>query len=236
VPFLRGHIFALDETNGFTARLDDSLQPVASMASGSDGAALTNGWAAIEGLLAEPGERARYLAADRLAAILACSFARAELTYLYWSHRDHGEDGLAESLQDVRADSNASLALLEAALTAGADIAPGSASDEAALARVTQLRADPQAALGRIRAYLTEALRRLYVQRNQVMHAASISSETMRATLRTTPPLVGAGIDRILAAHVLGQQPNALALTARAEVELRLVGTPGALALGRLLG
>src|SRR5690606_10722964 len=50
--------------------------------------AIAGGWGAIEGLLSDPGNRAS--AADNLAALVACSLPRAELTRLSYSAQSHG--------------------------------------------------------------------------------------------------------------------------------------------------
>lgn len=95
---------------------------------------------------------------------------------------------------------------------------------------------DPAAHLSRIRSYVTESLRRLYNQRNTIVHAGSLRSVVLPATVRTSLSLVGAGLDRIV--HTLLQTNGELAplsLVARAETELRLVGQAGGRDLGSLL-
>lgn len=87
-----------------------------------------------------------------------------------------------------------------------------------------------------IRSYVTESLRRLYNQRNTIVHAGSLRSAVLPATVRTSLSLVGAGLDRIV--HTLLQTNGQLAplsLVARAETELRLVGQVGGRDLGSLL-
>lgn len=83
---------------------------------------------------------------------------------------------------------------------------------------------------------MTESLRRLYNQRNTVAHSGSLRSAAIGATTRTALSLVGAGLDRIVHAQLEAHGELApLSLVARAEIELRLVGTPGGRSLSSLL-
>jgi hypothetical protein len=68
--------------------VDAAIELLAHLDESSPPAAIAGGWGAIEGLLADPGDRAT--AADNLAALVACSFPRAELTAL--SYRVEDED------------------------------------------------------------------------------------------------------------------------------------------------
>ena len=95
---------------------------------------------------------------------------------------------------------------------------------------------DRDSELTTIRRYVTESLRRLYNQRNIIAHSGSLRSVTLEATLRTSLPLVGAGLDRIVHAQLeSGGELKPLALVARAETELRMVGSPGERDLASLL-
>jgi len=67
------------------------------------------------------------------------------------------------------------------------------------------------------------------------MHAGSFQSVTIRATLRTAPRLVASGIDRIVDARLSGRRVEPLALAARAEAELGLLGTDASRPLSDLL-
>ncbi len=96
--------------------------------------------------------------------------------------------------------------------------------------------ADPAGELGRIHNYVTESLRRLYNQRNMISHSGSFRSIALSATSRTAFTLVGAGLDRIVHAQLeSGGELSPLGLVARAETELRLVGTDGGRNLSSLL-
>lgn len=224
---------ALYEIKPYSASrvIDDALELVAAMETGPPGAAISGGWAAIEGLLAPPGEMGPH-AADRLASLTVCSYPRAELTRL--SYQAQPDEPLASSLQ--QAGSNHERAsLVEAWIAEGNPLRLEGASDLAAERRMRLLINDPQPVLARVRQYMSETFRRLYNQRNIVMHAGSLASVAMRATLRTAPPLVGAGLDRLVHASLETPSVEPLALVARAEIELDLVGTPAGRRLADLL-
>jgi hypothetical protein len=95
--------------------------------------------------------------------------------------------------------------------------------------------AAPEVKLPNVRRYVAETFRRLYTQRNLIMHGGSFRSVTLRATLRTAPKLVAAGIDRVLDARLNEARTTPLALAARAQAELSLLGTPAARELCDLL-
>jgi hypothetical protein len=105
----QSRIYAPLDWNEMALRIDDALQLVQPMEAGPRPAAIGGGWAAIESLLTEAQEPEN-LASRRLAAIVACSFPRAELTTLAFTHADIANDGLAQVLQ--REDDNLTRARL----------------------------------------------------------------------------------------------------------------------------
>jgi hypothetical protein len=233
----QGAVFDVDP--GDSRQLDDALELAAYLETGSAGAAITGGWAAVEGLLLHPGERGHVVAADRLANIVACSVGRAELTPLAFAHEKHGDDDLASRLRDMDATSSnyERVRLVERHLRSESALIVASASDSAALDRVRAILSNPQDELSRITHYVQDTFRRLYNQRNLVMHGGSFRSLALTATLRTAPPLVGAGLDRIVHAQLGAERSSSpLALSARAETELGLLDTPGASLIVDLLG
>ena len=206
---------------------DDALELASYMQSPSAGSAIIGGWSAIEGLMIRPGEGQHYLAADRLAALVACSLPRAELTPLAYKHMQSADDGLADQLHE--AETNYVMVQFVANhLNSGKRLALSDGSDIAAQNRIISILEDPSGELKRIRQYVTESLRRLYNQRNLIAHSGSFRSATLKATVRTSFSLVGAGLDRIVHAQLRSDQPlSPLHLVARAETELRMVGGPG---------
>ena len=190
-------------------------------------AAVIGAWSAVEALLIRPTERRKHHAADRLAALVACSLPRAELTPLAYRHIDAANDQLAAAIR--AADTNyAKVRHVEEHLRSGGRLALTDGSEIAAQDRIVAILHDPAGNLERIRGYVAESLRRLYNQRNQIAHSGSLRSAVLTATARTSFALVGAGLDRIVHAQLLADDPSTpLQLVARAETELSLVGTPG---------
>ena len=229
----QGAIYRFDGV--FTPELDDALELASYMASSSAGAAISGGWAAIEGLLIRPGETGHHQAADRLAALIACSFPRAEMTPLAYAHTENSSDALSHALQRSRSNYER-VCLLEVHLRQGKPLALVQGSDVAAVERVSAILIEPAESLRRIRRYVTESLRRLYNQRNVIAHSGSFRSRALNATARTAFFLLGAGLDRIVHAQVSdAASVSPLDLVARAETELRLIGTQGGRLLSSLL-
>jgi hypothetical protein len=107
----------------------------------------------------------------------------------------------------------------------GEEIPVTEPSDRAALRRMELLVATPKKTLQLVSEYVLDAIRRLYRQRNLVMHGGRTERESvaLRAALRTAAPLVGAAFDRIAHAwFVYGMSP--LELVARTELQMARVG------------
>lgn len=210
-------------------RLDDALELAAPLNDGPPAPAVSGAWAAIESLLYHPGDRAdpdagRALAADRMAALVACSWPRAELTTLSYRHRPQEPDDLSRAL--AQSSTNADRCkLVVQALSSGATPALASPSDVAAYQRMSKVSANPFKELGDVRTVFAGVFRRLYRQRNIVAHGGTTAAVALDAALRTAAPLLGAGLDRLVhAALTLGVEP--LDLAARAENSLTLVSDP----------
>lgn len=218
-------LFDVAEYNISTA-LDDALELAATLESGAPGAAISGGWAAIEGLLSYADVRGdAHKAADRLAALVACSYPRAELTTL--SYRHDGDGDLSQELE-VAEDNQARCLLVEEWLKRGQPLSLSSSADRAAARRMKSLVDDPSVLI-KVRDYVTQTLRRLFNQRNLVMHSGRFGHVALEATLRTAPPLVGAGLDRVVHASLeSGGEVDARTLAARAENELNLLRGGGA--------
>ncbi len=220
---------------GLPPATNDALELVSYAESPTASAAITGAWFAIEALLIRAKERKHHLAADRLAALVACSLPRAELTHLAYQHRGSTSDSLKRSLADTLS-THAKALLVERHLMVGKRLSLSESSDLAAQDRIIAILHKPMSELARIKEYLTDSLRRLYNQRNTIAHAGSLRSSALHATTRTSLSLVGAGLDRIVNAQLEADgELEPLALVARAEVELGLVGSPGGRALSSLL-
>lgn len=219
---------------GLGQQASSALELLAALETSTPGTALASGWAAIETLLSR-SSAANVSAADDLALLVACSFPRAELTTLSYRYADAHDDAITEQLEAAHSNRDRAAAFADAVMAGTTQLPPG-LSDAAALARMTELLNTPLQTLDRIRGYVSEAFRRLYRQRNLVLHAGTIESVALRPVLRTVPPLVGAGIDRIVHAALATPPQSAADLVARASAEITLVGTPSGVHVVDLLG
>jgi hypothetical protein len=114
--------------------------------------------------------------------------------------------------------------LIASDISAGMPLLLSNDADRAAFERMKKLLADPHTVMKDIESYATGAFRRLYRQRNLVLHGGKTDGVALRASLRTAAPLVGAGMDRIAHAwYVDGLSP--LELAARARISLDTVGS-----------
>jgi hypothetical protein len=209
-----------------------AIELLSHLQSSSPGAAVAGGWAAIEALLSEPDDRAN--AADRLAMLVACSFPRAELTALSYVLERRCAT-LTPLLSDVRENSRRCDIVADNLGQVIASPDALGASDRAAVARMSAVLKNPHDALCDIRDHAIVAFRRLYRQRNLVLHWGRTDAVALRASLRTAAPLVGAGIDRIIHAYYVDRL-SPLQLVARAKMALATVGTLAGPPCTRLLG
>ncbi|WP_444950097.1 hypothetical protein [Micromonospora ureilytica] len=224
-----GHLYQVDKQRTL---IDDALELAAPVNRGVLGPAVAGAWAAVESLLSHPDDpteeerSGKAVAADRLAAIIACSWPRAELTALAHRHQPETPDALAEMLSTCTTNRERASAVA-AALTAGntLDLADRFRRDAdiAAVHRMRRVVANPKGELGTAATVFRIAMRRLYRTRNIVLHGGSTRGVALKAALRVAAPLVGAGLDRITHATLVeGLAP--LDLAARAEVGLKLAG------------
>ncbi|MEU6715459.1 hypothetical protein ABZ897_28680 [Nonomuraea sp. NPDC046802] len=208
--------------------IDEALEIASALNHGPLAPAIAGGWAALESLLNEgrdPEER-KVMAAIRAAALVTCSWPRAEFTALSYRIREDPGDDLPQRL--AACGSNRERAVLVAAELEKRDALPivrswRTANDLAAVFRMHELLSDRRAVLNRVHWCMEVSFRRLYRCRNIVLHGGSTGGVALDATLRVTAPLVGAALDRLVHAHlVTGVAP--LTLAARAETALRMIG------------
>lgn len=181
--------------------IDPAIELLAPLQSGTTTTAIAGGWAAIESLLGEPKNK-RADPAERLAAIVACSFPRAELTDLAYALRNSGgqlANGLATAVENKD-----KAALVAQSILDGSCPIPEAWTERAAIDRMRELLTNPQRTLCTIRDHIQDAFSRLYRQRNLVLHAGKTRAVALRSTLRGATPLVGAGLDRISHARFVG--------------------------------
>lgn len=223
------------------SRIDDALELAAPLTGSSPSSAVAGAWAALESLLfcdtdEADREEGRAVAADRAAATIAAGWPRAELTALSYDKEVLAADArLQRELNRAGAQNQERVRILVGWLSSrplAPDAAPNTA---AAIERMCELIDRPYATLGRVNGYLRGALRRLYRQRNIVLHGGSMRSVALRASLRTAGPLVGASLDRI--AHGYTSCDVApLDLASRAQLAIKLSGDRDGWGLHEMLG
>ncbi len=224
--FREDRIFSIDASQS----VDAALELLAHLEGSSPPAAIAGGWAAIEGLLADPNDRAT--AANNLATLVTCSFPRAELTALsYRAQRAHPEQ--CRELEGAQTNRERSRILAKMIVDGCMPEMPGVA-DQAAVARLKKLLANPGPELQTIREAIGESFHRLYRQRNLILHGARLDSVALTASLRTVTKLAGAGMDRITHGHYV-QKLRPLELVAKANLALALVNSDSPLGCVDLL-
>lgn len=235
-----GHLYQVD---GQRTLIDDALELAAPVNRGVLGPAVAGAWAAVESLLSHPDDpteeerSGKAVAADRLAAIIACSWPRAELTALAHRHQPEAPDALADALAACKTNRDRASAVA-AALAAGNMLKVADRfrrdADVAASHRMRRVVTNPKGELATAVTVFRIAMRRLYRTRNIVLHGGSTQGVALKAALRIAAPLVGAGLDRITHA-TLAEGLTPLDLAARAEVGLKLVGGETGLSVVDLL-
>ena len=222
-------IHALDRENSLYRKADDdrinaALELIDPLDRGSPGTAVSGGWAAIEALLLGPGDSGdRGVAGDRMASFVACSFPRAELTTLAYAHRKACDDELASSIADAATNRDRATLVGDAILN-GTPLQLTSDTDRLAEQRLKKILQEPRVALLDIEQHAKHTLRRLYRQRNLVLHWGRTNAVGLRAALRTAAPLVGAGMDRVVHAS-FAANTSPLELAARARLRLEVLGS-----------
>ncbi|MFH8663091.1 hypothetical protein [Streptomyces afghaniensis] len=166
-----GHLYRVAGTR---SRIDDALELAAVVNRGPMAPAVAGAWAAVESLLTHPddprGENERSgkaVAADRMAAIIACSWPRAELTALAHRHKPRSEDVLARRIAACATNQERARVVADTLYRGGASAldftrAPTKYSDWPAAQRMADLVQAPRPVLGDVAGAFRIALRRLY--------------------------------------------------------------------------
>jgi hypothetical protein len=210
--------------------VDAGLDLLGALNSGPPSSAVAAGWAAIEALLTGPGE-ADVLGAERLAALVACSFPRAELTNLSYKIEKQGH-AIAPQLASCPTNLDRA-ALVATTIASGTAFQFDEPSDNAALLRMLQVISNPSIVLQDVQTHVTASCRRLYRNRNLVLHGGKTDAVGLRAVLRTVAPLVGAGMDRVAHGWFV-ENIRPIEMAARARIRLQTVGDPGVSAVDLL--
>jgi hypothetical protein len=237
----RAEVRALERENTLLTadafgEVDQALELLSHLNTGPAPVAAAAGWAAVESLLSGPGDEDKVVTADRLANLVACSWPRAELTTIAWARvyqTGDSPDQLATDLASYLTNRERADRILTA-IDTGEDLRLEWPAERMAVRRMESLLRSPRSALLAVRDRAGDALRRLYRQRNLVVHGGQTAGFGLTGALRTAAPLVGAGMDRVThAAIVTGIRP--LELAARAQHEIERAGTSDAPLLTSLL-
>ncbi|GAB1823426.1 hypothetical protein [Herbidospora sp. RD11066] len=220
--------------------IDDALELAAGLTESSPSKAVAGAWSALESLLFcdtddADREESRAVSADRAAALVTAGWPRAELTTLSYDRQVLAcNDRLAAQLSGVASNKERCRVML-GWLASGPAVPTADPATVAAFHRMRELSAQPGPTLSRINKYVRGSMRRLYRQRNIVLHGGSTRSVALPATIRTAGPLVGAALDRIVHGYA-ATQTTPLQLASRAELALRLAGHQSGWRLHELLG
>jgi len=215
------------------AQIDDALALLAPHLQTTPGVSVASLWAAAEGLLGS-SETSGASVATRLAEIVACSFPRDEIHTLARKWRRNGNGALHDDLRRHWKSYFINAAFV-AGIAANGDPGFDDAADSAAVIRVQSALASPQIQVATIRDYLDSAFRRLYYQRNYIMHAAKFDSVSLVRATEMSPVLVAAGLEQIINAQTQGHWVSPGSLAARARNEISLLGGPAAKPIFTLL-
>ncbi len=211
-------LYTLEQAN----IVDAALHMMGALNSAPANTAITTGWAAIEALLSGPGDP-DVVAGNRLAALVACSFLRAELTTLSYSLP--AGDPLISTLTTCRTNRQRAKVIANA-ITANSLPVLSSEADKAAVDRVRKILTQPYESLRDIHNQVSAVFTRMYKNRNLVIHWGKIDAVGLSSNLRAAGPLAGAGLDRIAHAWFVNNV-RPMQLAARARVGLETVGSLG---------
>jgi hypothetical protein len=217
-----------------TGPVDDALELLSHIIDAPAPVAVAGGWSAVESLLSGPGDETKGVTAERLGYLVACSWPRAELTTLAWlRQKDSVDDELSKGLASCSTNRERAQLLLDQ-IAMGNNLEFENPQDGMAARRIEKLATTPRQKLEAVQRSAETSLRRLYRQRNLVVHGGQVHGIALAAALRTASPLVGAGLDRITHAF-LTRGISPLQLAAQAQMEVARTGSAGAPSLTSML-
>lgn len=199
--------------------VDAAIELLAHLESSSPAAAIAGGWAAIEALLSDSGDKST--AAENLAWLVAASFPRAELTAL--SYKAARGSRRFKSLLGGITENRMRAATVADCIAAGDDLDLLDPTDQAGLQRIRKILQAPANSLLDIQGHVAAAFHRLYRQRNLVLHGGHTNGVALRGSLRTAAKLVGAGMDRIAHGWYVKNRVRPLELVALAKTGISLL-------------
>jgi len=182
--------------------------------SGPERAACIGAWAALESLLADPGDFGSLAkVADRAADILTCHYVADEFRNLAIAHSRASNDALATDL--IAADNMTRIRLLEQHFRNGGDIIVGTGIGALVAYRAKRLVGNPSE-VDDIRNDISAALRRLYQARNQIVHTGAFKPYGFDMMILSAQVLLSVLIDKVIvAARTSGDPAGLMAAKAR---------------------
>jgi hypothetical protein len=217
-------------------QVDQALELLSHLNTAPSPVAAAGGWSAVESLLSSPGDDDKVITAERLANLVACSWPRAELTTIAWARvyqAASSPDQLADEIEKLPTNRARADRILTA-IREAEDLTLVRRSEQLALRRMEKLVASPRQVLLAVRERAGDTLRRLYRQRNLVVHGGKTAGAGLSTAVRLAAPLVGAGIDRITHSALVGDH-RPVEIAARAQVEIERAGTLDSPALTAML-
>ena len=182
--------------------------------SGPERAACIGAWAALESLLADPGDFGSLAkVADRAADILTCHYVADEFRNLAIAHSRASNDALATDL--IAADNMTRIRLLEQHFRNGGDIIVGTGIGALVAYRAKRLVGNPSE-VDDIRNDISAALRRLYQARNQIVHTGAFKPYGFDMMILSAQVHLSVLIDKVIvAARTSGDPAGLMAAKAR---------------------
>lgn len=162
----------------------------------SSRAATIAAWATLETLFASEGDFGDLASvADRAADVLVCMYVRDTFKALATKHARSGDDTLAKKL---KAASQAGAAKLVEASLPDHSMSVTSVRGLLARERAKSLNTNE---INTVRTQLATVLRRLYDQRNQIVHAGRMAPYNLHRTYGESAVLLSALLDELLRQH-----------------------------------
>ena len=196
-----------------SGEVEAALDLLVQASKGSLRSGAVTGWAVLETLFGDASDYGSIAElSDRAAALLTCELVRDVFLSIASGHQRGSDDRLADSL---RTSSPAEkMALVEDAVVNGVPLAVGDGLGLVTVQRARKLAVSPRELLN-VRDELSQALRRLYEARNQVVHGVQAEPYALNLIVRSGTVLASGLVDSAIAAWLDRSEPAGM-LVARA--------------------
>lgn len=174
--------------------------------------AVVNGWVALESLLTDSGEK-DFLAAERMALVVAASYFRTEMAWLAKCYVDayQGQSQIADEIMEMEQSIERSKRMAELVLD-GSEFGLLDEVDQLAIDRMRDALQNPKEVFGRTCKILRREFLRLYRKRNLIVHSGRAVEHGLESVAEKVVPLLINGIDQLLIANIQNElDPKSLA-------------------------